>query len=216
MAYRAVCGACGKRLRLPEGGTVPLGAECPHCRAPVDLSAALGAAAHPAAGPAPPLLDDEPPARRARPARPAPAPEREEDPLPYPIAPAKPPRPTPAPEPPLSLDADPAPPDGPPEPVPFRVPAVVLADSHRTAPGPCVAVLLPHGLYLEREPLKPFLFVPVGARARSPAPGELAVALADGRALAVRFPGRAAAALARDAAAFLRGERPVPGAAEYR
>lgn len=124
----------------------------------------------------------------------------------------------------LSLDDDP--PDGaaPAELVPFRVPVWVLADSF-PAPvgpggpggtGPCTAVLLPHGLFLEHEPMKPFLYVPPGARVDSPAPDELTVVLPDGRSVTFRFAGRSARPLARDARAFLAGEGPVPVEADYR
>lgn len=115
----------------------------------------------------------------------------------------------------LSLDDDDAS-DAPPEVVPFRVPVNVLADSLTASVGPCVAVLLPHGLFLEHEPMKPFLFVPVGAPVSGPAAGELTAVLPDGRTVTLRFAARAARALARDARAFLAGERAVPNPADYR
>src|SRR5207248_4780355 len=66
------------------------------------------------------------------------------------------------------------------------------------------------------EPTKPFLYVPPGVRVDSPAPGELTVALPDGRSVTFRFQTRAARPLARDTRAFLAGERPVPTAGDYR
>lgn len=114
----------------------------------------------------------------------------------------------------LSLDDDP-PGALPEEPVPFRVPVQVLADSLAAAVGPCIAVLLPHGLFLEHEPMKPFLYVPPNTRVDSPAAGELTVALPDGRSVTFRFQGRSARSLASDTHAFLAGERPVPVAADY-
>jgi hypothetical protein len=112
----------------------------------------------------------------------------------------------------LSLDDDPAPA----EVEPFRVPVSVLADSLTAHVGTCVAVLLPHGLFFEHEPMKPFLYIPPGAAATCPAAGELTAVLPDGRTVTMRFEVRYARALARDARAFLAGERPVPHPAEYR
>ena len=99
--------------------------------------------------------------------------------------------------------------------LPFRVTVRVLADS-LGAVGPCVAVLLPHGLFLEYEPMKPVLYVPLGAPVDCPAPGELTAAGPDGRSVTFRFQSRHARALARDIRAFLAGERPAPTAADYR
>jgi hypothetical protein len=95
------------------------------------------------------------------------------------------------------------------------VPAWILADSAGHAIGRCFAVLVAHGLFLEHEPMKPFLYVPVGSRVDAPSSSELLIVLPEPRAVTLRFEGRAQRALARDAAAFLRGERPVPAAAEY-
>jgi DNA-directed RNA polymerase subunit RPC12/RpoP len=217
MAVRVVCRACGKQLKLPTGADVKRAAKCPKCGARVDLGAALEASAY---------LPTFAPTEATTP-KPPPAP-------PKPITPSKPagaPRPTaggaapsssgskhPAPaDEALSLDDD----DGPatggadPEP-PFRVPVWVLADSARQIAGPCFAVLVPHGLFLEHEPMKPFLFAPVGCRAQLPAPDELQMVLPDRRAVALRFEGRAGRGLARDAGAFLAGRRPVPVATDYR
>jgi hypothetical protein len=114
----------------------------------------------------------------------------------------------------LSLDDDPS--ELPPaEPVPFRVPVWVLADS-LGAVGPCVGVFLPHGLFLEYEPMKPFFYVPLGAPVDCPAPGELTAAGPDGRSVTFRFRSRHARALARDTRSFLAGERPAPTATDYR
>ena len=102
-----------------------------------------------------------------------------------------------------------------PEP-PFRVPVRVLADSLRQIVGPCHAVLVPHGMFLELEPMQPFLYVPVGCPAEAPATGELTVTLPDGRAVTLRFDTRYPRPLARATIAFLAGTRPVPVAADYR
>ena len=166
------------------------------------------------------------------PAKPQPPPLiGEDDPLPYPVekkAPlpsgtsqpplakpqdAKPPSSSSAEEP-LSLDDDES--GAPAEAAPFRVPVRVLADSLRTIAGPCFAVLVPHGLFLEHEPMKPFLYVPVGSAVESLATGELTITLPDRRAITFRFAARSARPLARDTRAFLTGTRPVPLVADYR
>jgi hypothetical protein len=116
----------------------------------------------------------------------------------------------------LSLDDDDHPGEPVAEPPPFRVPVRVLADSLRQVVGPCFAVLVPHGMFLENEPMKPFLYVPVRSRVESPATGELTVTLPDRRAVTLRIETRYARSLARDTLAFLAGERPVPAAADYR
>jgi len=116
---------------------------------------------------------------------------------------------------PLSLDEDHESGETPAEVTPFRVPVRVLADSLRKIMGPCFAVVVPHGVFLEHEPMKPFLYVPVGCSADSPASGELTVILPDRRAVTFRFTGRSARPLARDVRAFLAGERPAPVASDY-
>lgn len=161
----------------------------------------------------PPLLgaDDPLPRAPAKPPASAPPPKSAATTV------VRPPPPNPDPHEVLSLDeeAD-APPDAPAEPAPFRVPVRVLANSVAAVVGRCDAVLLPHGLYLEHEPMKPFLYVPPGVVAESPGPGEVTVALPDGRSVTFRFQGRSGRALARDTRRFLAGERPVPAAADYR
>lgn len=238
MSFRTVCRACGKRLKLPEGGTTARAGKCPKCAAPVDLAAALEASAYlpvvsvPKTAPAPPEREDDPlpyappaPVATAREPAPRPAPaadEREDDPLPYADAPKPraetrpvPVAPLPLPLPPaLTADEDPEP--LPPPAVPFRARVRVVADSLRVAHGPCTAVLLPHGLFLEHEPMKPFACAPPGCAVEEPSAGALTLTLPDGRVLAVCFTGRAGRALARDTAAFLNGERDVPHPAEYR
>lgn len=240
MAVRLVCRACGKRLKLPDGADPKRAAKCPKCFAPVDLTAAVEASAYLPTVVIPKSLLVTKPTAVPKPA----ALIGDEDPLPYlPTKPtSKPPdagadagglRPPPPKPPdlpvakkeaalslddgPLSLDDDPAPDGAPPEPEPpFRVPVWVLADSLRQIVGPCFAVFVPHGMFLEHEPMKPFLYVPVGPPVESPGAGELLIVLPDNRAVTVRFAGRAARPLARDARGFLGGERPVPLAAEYR
>jgi hypothetical protein len=134
-----------------------------------------------------------------------------------PASPARPPstHPTPFPGEILSLDDEPTGPAAEPDP-PFRVPVRVLADSLRQVVGPCCAVLVPHGLFLEHEPMKPFLYAPVGCAVGAPGAGGLALTLPDGRAVTLQFETRSARPLARDARAFLAGDRPVPVAADYR
>ena len=188
MAVRLVCRACGKRLKLPDGANLNRAAKCPKCRAPVDLTAALEASAYlPTVSRQPPLSlgDDGPPTYPV--AKPAARPS----PPPLPPTPSRPPLAQTVPRPlslpsiaevgeVLSLDDDP-PADLPAEPEPpFRVPVRVLADSLRQVAGPCFAVFVPHGVFLEHEPMKPFLYVPVGCPAEAPATGELIVTLPDG------------------------------------
>ncbi len=245
MAVRVVCRACGKRLKLPEGGTQRRSAKCPKCLATVDLTAALEASVYLPAISAP-RAETERNAEKSPAKRP---PSASVPPPMPPKASAKttvktslPPSPvstkaTPPPkasgglrpplaktellslddETPLSLDDDP-PPDGghPAETVPFRVPVRVLADSARQYVGPCFAVFVPHGAFLEVEPLKPFLYIPVGCRSDAPAAGEMTVTLPDKRAVTLRVEARYARPLARDAILFLAGKHPVPVAADYR
>jgi hypothetical protein len=115
----------------------------------------------------------------------------------------------------LSLDED-EPHAPPPEVMRFRVPARVLAGSAQQRTPRCFAVFVPHGMFLEHEPMKPFAYFPVGAAVESHAGGELTITLSDRRTVTLRFAGRSARALARDARAFLAGHRPAPAAAEYR
>jgi hypothetical protein len=152
--------------------------------------------------------------------------DEEDDPLPYPATPAAaapapaPPRPKtppPAARPePLSLDDGPEPAELPPELAPFRVPVRVLADSLRQLSGPCFAVIVPHGVFLEHEPMRPFLYLPIGCAAESPASGDLRIVLPDRRAVALRFAGRSGRGLARDVRDFLAGTRTAPAEADYR
>lgn len=204
MPVRVVCAACGKRLKFPDGPLRGRTARCPKCGTPVDTAAAAEASAYlPAAvdpeatvrsGSLPAVAAAQPGGGGSPPAREIPLSLDEE---------------------PLSLDDDPAP-AGPPTPPPFRVPAVVVADSHRQFAGPCAAVVVAHGVFLEVEPLRPFLYLPAGSGAAARGGGELAVALPDGRKLALRLEGRHAERLAGDLAEFLGGRRPAPVAADYR
>ncbi|MBA4189013.1 MAG: hypothetical protein C0467_13530 [Planctomycetaceae bacterium] len=163
--------------------------------------------------------------------RPTPAPtgkvEREEDPLPYanvkpapPPVPVKPlPLPPPTtPEPLLTLDDDP-PPAGstatPVAPPPFRTPAQMTFDSTGLFIGPCEVVLVPHGMFLESVPYRPFLYVPMRSQV-SLAGRELATTLPDKRSVTVEFTGPNAGQIADDAVAFLAGERPLPDLKDYR
>ena len=227
MTVRVVCRGCGKRLKLPDGATQRRAAKCPKCLAPVDLTAALAASVYlPAMRNG--TTDAKPKGAKEADAKGKEAKDAKEtkgakdtrDAKGKESGSSRPPLTQEIPlslddEAPLSLDDDPAP-AAPPGPEPFRVPVAVLADSARQVVGPCFAVFVPHGLFLELEPLKPFLYVPVGSAADSPATGELAVTLPDGRAVTLRVEARYAAPLAADARAFLTGERPAPVAADYR
>ncbi len=207
MAVRVVCRACGKRLKLPDGAEHRKAAKCPKCLARVDLTAALASSVYLPTAPKPkPETTREETKREAK----ADTSVGSSTPIPWTKEPLS------LDDAPLSLDDDPAPDAAPPEPGPFRVPVRVLADSARQVVGPCFAVFVPHGLFLEVEPLKPFLYVPVGSAIDAPAPGELGITLPDGRAVAVRVEARCARPLAADARAFLAGERPAPVAADYR
>jgi WD domain, G-beta repeat len=135
--------------------------------------------------------------------------------------------PTPAPDEVLSLDDAPADPGGhtpgslvpsggPAGPPPFRAPARVTADSAGLFTGPCEVVLVPHGLFLESVPYRPFLYVPVRSSVDASGSCGLAVTLPDGRRVALEFTGPHAGRLADDTAAFLAGERGVPDPREYR
>jgi hypothetical protein len=243
MAVRLVCRACGKRLKLPDEFDGKRAAKCPKCGERIELGAALEASAYlptlvvpniPTV-PAPAGNTSGAPSGGAAATQKPPPLLGENDPLPYPTPkpkPAPPSRPVPPPLPPsatsstiksahppaeepLSLDDDDDQTGSQPEP-PFRVPVWVLADSARQIVGPCFAVLVGHGLFLEHEPMKPFLYAPLGCRAESPSAGELLVTLPDRRAVTFRFRGRAQRSLARDTRAFLAGQRPVPLAVDYR
>ena len=229
MSVSVTCRACGARLKTPPGSTKPK---------PAARSATRGwtwprARGHrvPPTGAKPAKPTRAKPRRKPPPtgarstttaSAPLPVAEREEDPLPYlDLKPAlngsarqQPPLLPPAKahdEPPLSLDDDPAPappvPEGPP---PFRVPARVTADTADLFTGPCDAVLVPHGLFLESVPFRPFLYAPRGSPASLPGRRALAVSLPDGRTVTVEFLGRNATRVAEDTAAFLANERGVP------
>ncbi len=220
MAIRLHCRACGKRLKLPDQVSHGRSARCPKCLAVVDLTPALEAATY-ATTTALPLPHASSPSATPAPARPvATTPPRligEDDPLPYlPTSASTAPTPAPTQQEPLSLDDDPEPADLPPEVAPFRAPVRVLADSLRQIAGPCFAVLVPHGLFLEHEPMRPFLYVPIGGRVDSPASGDLTITLPDRRAVTLRFEGRSGRALAHDVHGFLSGTRPAPIATDYR
>jgi WD40 repeat protein len=218
MSFPVICRACGARLKLPPGCTKKK-ARCPKCDARIDLTAALNASAYL------PTVASVPAA----------APVREEDPLPYadlnPVARS---RPQPPPLPPksvarpplasasddaaLSLDDETATPTQPPPqaaPPPFRVSACVTADSAGLFTGPCEVVLVPHGLFLESVPYRPFLHVPVRSRVDTPGRRGLAVTLPDGRTVTLEFTGSHGGQLADDTAAFLVGERGLPDPGEY-
>ncbi|MBA4064028.1 MAG: hypothetical protein C0501_10010 [Isosphaera sp.] len=214
MSSPVICPACDARLKIPPGVAAAT-ARCPRCSARVDLAAALAARAYqPVAAESP---ADPPAAPSRQPPPPLPLPEPEDDPLPYSDLKAAARRPTDTPTPPLSLDDDPPPAGGDPTPAaaPFRLPARVTADSAGLFTGPCEAVLVPHGLFLESVPYRPFLYAPVGSAVDTPGRRDLAVTLADGRAVTVRLAGWAGR-VAADAAAFLAGERGVPDPGEYR
>jgi hypothetical protein len=222
MSVRLTCRACAAHLKLPPGCTKTK-VRCPKCDARMDVSAAISARAYlpttSARVPEPTTTDTPLPEPRA-------TAEREEDPLPYlSLDPAtRPPAPqTPPPlpdakpqdEPPLSLDD--SPPEEPPQaPPPFRVAARVTADGAKQFVGPCEGVLVPHGLFLESVPFRPFAYAPVGSPAFTPTPGAVVVSLPDGRALTVEFLHHDGGRVAEDVAAFLAGRRGVPEAREYR
>jgi len=189
VAESVTCRGCGRRLTLPER-IDRAKARCPKCRTKVQSRPAPAAPA-------------EPDAYQVY--------VSESQAIPKPDV--------------LSLDdappADPkpAPPPTPPPvehfPPPFRVPVEVQADTLRHFAGPMHAVLTPFGVFLESEPNRPLMFVPVGCRGVSA-----------GRALDLQLPGRRIvlqlagvhdpSQLSADTAAFLGGERPVPLPAEYR
>ena len=225
MSFSVICQACGARLKLPPG-SVKKKARCPKCNAKINLGAALDVSAYlpTMAKPAKPASAT---ARVAAPPVSSPTVpfEREEDPLPYPA-----PKPIVAPTlaqtthcEVLSLDDD-SPPDaknplaGKPAPAvpPFRIPARVTADSAALFTGPCEAVVVPHGLFLESVPYRPFLYVPIGLPIETVGRRSLVMSLPDKRTVSVELLGANAGRLADDVAAFLVGERPMPEAREYR
>lgn len=224
MSFPITCSACGARLRLPPGCTKKK-ARCPRCDARMSLTAALDAVSYlpdsvpggrdPAAapsGPAEPRDDTLPhadPHAATRPAAVADPPfEREEDPLPYLDL-----NPTPRRK---AADDSPAGDAPPPAATPFRTPARVTADSANLFAGPCEVVLVPHGLFLESVPYRPFAYAPLGSKAEPAGRRELAVTLPAGRVLTVEFAGPDAARIRHDAAAFLARERGLPDHREYR
>lgn len=159
----------------------------------------------------PPAAPPKPAAVPPKPANPPPA--REEDPLPY--ADLNPGRRAKTP---LQLDDSPgaAPPPLPPAAPPFRTPARVTADSAKLFAGPCEVVLVPHGMFLESVPYRPFLYAPVGSQTDPSGGRSVIVTLPDGRGVTVEFAGRHAARIAGDVAAFLARERGLPDHREYR
>jgi phage FluMu protein Com len=234
MAVRVVCHKCGKRLKLPEGFDHKRTAKCPKCLSVVDLTAAIEASVYISTA----TVRAKPPNQPEAPTHTQAQAPTVRSPKPPPLPPSKPqaqPRPPEVPlsldddnahakannannanTTPLSLDDDPAPADSPPAEVPFRVPVRVLADSARQALGSCFAVFVSHGIFLEQEALRPFLYAPVGCVAESPTEGELILTLPDGRVVALQIESRAARAISRDALAFLAGERGALVAADYR
>ncbi len=155
--------------------------------------------------------------------------EHEEDPLPYvdlkPTTRTAPARPLPLPlpnnaaaEPPLTLDDDPIAPTeiaaGPVVPPPFRTPALMTFDAAGLFIGPCEVVLVPHGMFLESIPYRPFLYVPIGCPVNV-AGREVAITLPDTRAVTIEFVGPSAGQIADDTVAFLTGERPLPNLDDY-
>lgn len=217
MSFSVNCGSCRARLKLPAGCTKKK-ARCSKCNARIDLTAVLDSSAYR------PVLE------RARGA----VQEREEDPLPYldlnpfakPVQKAQLPVHTLNPseplslddEPPLSLDdasATPLPPP-PVAPPPLRVRGIVVADSAKPCAGPCEVIVVPHGLFLESVPYRPFLYIPIHSQIVPNGVSGLAVTFPNGRAVTLEFTGPNARQLAGDAAAFLAGKRGVPDAREYR
>ncbi len=195
-----VCPKCGQSLRIPPGKGHSRTGKCPQCSTAVDFPAASTAAvAGSTVGtgmkPAPKTTARDAQTRSAPPSAAPPAPSQEK---------------------PLALDDKPSAAKNSPEVNPFRTPVRILADSRQQFSGPCFAVFVPHGLFLEHEPLKPWLYWPVGTPTEKLNRESIVVTLPDGRVLVVRFDGSAAPALAHDAQAFLRGERAAPVEADYR
>ena len=223
MSFSVTCQACDARLKLPAG-TTKKKARCPKCSARIDLTANLNATAYmpTIAKPAKPTKSTiAEVAQAASPPKPPPLPEREEDPLPYldlipaprksvpPSLPAA----KPTDEASLSLD----------DPCRCRLarrrsaaPARVTSDSAKQFTGLCDLVLVPHGLFLEAVPFRPFLYAPLGSKVFAPVRDTLVLTLPDGRTVAIEFLGRHAAGVAEDTAAFMAGERDLPDSREYR
>lgn len=197
-----VCPKCGQSLRIPRGKDHSHSGKCPQCSTAVDVPAASTAAASGSnlrnSAKAPP----NPTARDGRTRSVAP--------------PAASPAPATSHPKPQTLDDSSAAENQTPEIIPFRTPVRILADSHRQFAGSCFAVFVPHGLFLEQEPLKPLLYWPVGTPTEKLNRESIVVTLPDERVLVVRFDDCIAPGLAHDAQAFLRGERAAPTEAEYR
>jgi hypothetical protein len=202
-------------------------AKCPRCNKLVDVTAALNATAY-----LPTLSGPTKPVAAAKSGGLPDWIPREEDPLPYPsLDPLKPPparqiapkpaQPAPQAPPsddaPLSLDDDPAPPAPAPQaaPDPLRVPIQVVADSANLFLGPCDAVFIEHGLFLECIPYRPFLYAPVRSPVQQSSRRVVRFALPDARTIAIEFTGHNASRLAEDATAFLEGRRAVLDPADY-
>ena len=203
MSVPVICQACGTRLTLPPGYTKKQ-ANCPKCGARIDLAVALSASAYLPTITNPPVNSPQ-------------ATVREEDPLLYPeLNSGLTARPKPPPIP-LSLDDDPPTALPPPAagPKPFRAPACVTADTFGQFLGQCEVVVVAHGLFLENEPFRPFLYVPVHSRVNTAGRRGLTVSLKDGRTVTLEFTGRHAARVADDTAAFLAGERGAPDTRDY-
>jgi hypothetical protein len=246
MSVSVTCRACGARLKTPPGSTKTKARcpKCDariNLTSALSASAYLPTGAKPAK-PARPEAPVEPPPEPEplSPAPPPPVAEREEDPLPYAnlnlaalpgpgrngsapaveasggLTPPGSPETTGSPEPLLSLDDSPPAPPAPEGPPPFRAPARVVADTADLFTGPCDAVFVAHGLFLESVPYRPFLYAPAGSPAFVTGRRSVVVSLADGRAVTVEFLGRDAGRVAEDAAAFLVGQRGVPDPREYR
>jgi WD40 repeat protein len=186
MAESVPCRGCGRRLNLPAA-IDRARARCPKCRTKVET---LNALPDPETPDAYQVFSESQAIPHVVP------PQREV----------------------LSLDdAEPAPPKPLAQefPPPFRFPVFVLSDMLKQFAGPLHGVLTPHGLFLEAEPGRPLLFIPVGTRS-SATLCDLDVAL-PGRRLDLRFTGtNDPDQLAADTEAFLAGQRPVPLPAEYR
>lgn len=202
MTARPLCPKCRQPLKIAPGKDPPRTGKCPKCLATMDLTSAKVISAQDStvptvSKPAPTTATRDSGTRSAQP-------------------PATSATAATAHEPPLSLDDDNSCEKPPSEGVPFRTPVRIVADSHRQFSGPGFAVFVPHGLFLEQEPWKPLLYWPVGTPTEELNRGSIVVTRPDERVLVLRFDGWAAAALAHDTQAFLRGERAAPVEADYR
>lgn len=224
---KAKCPKCGARVDL----TAALDASAYHADSVASL-AEVPADAQPARASKPAAVAPAATPTQAAKAKVA-APE--DDPLPYPAAAAKvaatapakaPTAQKPVEEPPLTLDDDPQPlsldddpassaPAQPAAPPPFRTPALVAADSAGLFTGPCQVVVVPHGMFLESVPYRPFLYAPIRSRVEASGIG-FVLTLPDGRALTIEFEGLHAERIAEDTAGFLSGRRSMPDPKEYR